>query len=39
MSEFHFYEPRLGHGLPHDPFKAISPRGRSAGSPPAPAGA
>ena len=18
-----FYEPRLGHGLPHDPFKAI----------------
>jgi len=19
----HFYEPRLGHGLPHDPFKAI----------------
>lgn len=21
--EFHFYEPRLGHGLPHDPFKAI----------------
>ena len=23
MSEFHFYEPRLGHGLPHDPFKAI----------------
>jgi flavin reductase (DIM6/NTAB) family NADH-FMN oxidoreductase RutF len=20
---FHFYEPRLGHGLPHDPFKAI----------------
>jgi flavin reductase (DIM6/NTAB) family NADH-FMN oxidoreductase RutF len=23
MSEFHFYEPRSGHGLPHDPFKAI----------------
>jgi hypothetical protein len=23
MSEYHFYEPRLGHGLPHDPFKAI----------------
>ena len=23
MSTFHFYEPRLGHGLPHDPFKAI----------------
>lgn len=23
MSAFHFYEPRLGHGLPHDPFKAI----------------
>src|SRR5436309_15294025 len=23
MSEVHFYEPRLGHGLPHDPFKAI----------------
>lgn len=23
MSEFHFYEPRQGHGLPHDPFKAI----------------
>lgn len=23
MGEFHFYEPRLGHGLPHDPFKAI----------------
>ncbi len=23
MSNFHFYEPRLGHGLPHDPFKAI----------------
>lgn len=22
MSE-HFYEPRLGHGLPHDPFNAI----------------
>jgi flavin reductase (DIM6/NTAB) family NADH-FMN oxidoreductase RutF len=23
MSEFHFYEPSTGHGLPHDPFKAI----------------
>src|SRR3954447_14891490 len=23
MSDFHFYEPRLGHGLSHDPFKAI----------------
>jgi flavin reductase (DIM6/NTAB) family NADH-FMN oxidoreductase RutF len=23
MPTFHFYEPRLGHGLPHDPFKAI----------------
>jgi flavin reductase (DIM6/NTAB) family NADH-FMN oxidoreductase RutF len=23
MSDFHFYEPRLGHGLPHDPFNAI----------------
>lgn len=23
MGDFHFYEPRLGHGLPHDPFKAI----------------
>ena len=23
MSEHHFYEPRKGHGLPHDPFKAI----------------
>src|SRR3954471_3049323 len=23
MSEIHFYEPRHGHGLPHDPFKAI----------------
>jgi flavin reductase (DIM6/NTAB) family NADH-FMN oxidoreductase RutF len=23
MADFHFYEPRLGHGLPHDPFKAI----------------
>ncbi|HEX2009614.1 MAG TPA: flavin reductase family protein, partial [Roseateles sp.] len=22
-SEMHFYEPRLGHGLPHDPFNAI----------------
>ena len=23
VSEMHFYEPRLGHGLPHDPFNAI----------------
>ena len=23
MSEFHFYEPKHGHRLPHDPFKAI----------------
>jgi flavin reductase (DIM6/NTAB) family NADH-FMN oxidoreductase RutF len=23
MSEHYFYEPRSGHGLPHDPFKAI----------------
>jgi flavin reductase (DIM6/NTAB) family NADH-FMN oxidoreductase RutF len=23
MPEFHFYEPSRGHGLPHDPFKAI----------------
>ncbi|MFC0267068.1 flavin reductase family protein [Kushneria aurantia] len=23
MSDCHFYEPRRGHGLPHDPFKAI----------------
>jgi flavin reductase (DIM6/NTAB) family NADH-FMN oxidoreductase RutF len=23
MSDFHFYEPRQGHELPHDPFKAI----------------
>jgi flavin reductase (DIM6/NTAB) family NADH-FMN oxidoreductase RutF len=23
MSEPYFYEPRSGHGLPHDPFKAI----------------
>jgi len=23
MTEFHFYEPRSGHGLPHDPFNAI----------------
>jgi flavin reductase (DIM6/NTAB) family NADH-FMN oxidoreductase RutF len=23
MHSFHFYEPRLGHGLPHDPFNAI----------------
>jgi len=22
-ADFHFYEPRKGHGLPHDPFKAI----------------
>ena len=22
-SDTHFYEPRLGHGLPHDPFNAI----------------
>ena len=22
-ADFHFYEPRLGHGLPHDPFNAI----------------
>jgi len=22
-SKIHFYEPRLGHGLPHDPFNAI----------------
>lgn len=22
-SDIHFYEPRLGHGLPHDPFNAI----------------
>ena len=21
--DFHYYEPRLGHGLPHDPFNAI----------------
>lgn len=21
--DFHFFEPKLGHGLPHDPFKAI----------------
>ncbi|HEY0008586.1 MAG TPA: flavin reductase family protein [Tepidisphaeraceae bacterium] len=27
MSDFHFYEPHLGHGLPHDPFKAlVAPR-------------
>ena len=27
MSDFHFYEPALGHGLKHDPFKAvIAPR-------------
>ena len=23
MPAMHFYEPRLGHGLPHDPFNAI----------------
>jgi len=23
MSDNYFYEPRQGHGLPHDPFKAI----------------
>ncbi len=23
MSDIYFYEPRNGHGLPHDPFKAI----------------
>jgi flavin reductase (DIM6/NTAB) family NADH-FMN oxidoreductase RutF len=23
MSDFHFYQPGRGHGLPHDPFKAI----------------
>ena len=23
MPEFYFYEPSKGHGLPHDPFKAI----------------
>lgn len=23
MTDSHFYEPHLGHGLPHDPFKAI----------------
>ena len=22
-TDIHFYEPRLGHGLPHDPFNAI----------------
>src|SRR4051794_35627112 len=22
-ADIHFYDPRLGHGLPHDPFKAI----------------
>ena len=22
-SSYHYYEPRLGHGLPHDPFNAI----------------
>src|SRR4051812_5456617 len=23
MSDFHFYEPTRGHGLPHDPWRAI----------------
>ena len=23
MGDIYFYEPRLGHGLPHSPFKAI----------------
>lgn len=23
MDTFHFYEPSRGHGLPHDPFKAV----------------
>jgi flavin reductase (DIM6/NTAB) family NADH-FMN oxidoreductase RutF len=23
LTDIHFYEPRLGHGLPHDPFNAI----------------
>jgi hypothetical protein len=23
MDEMYFYEPKTGHGLPHDPFKAI----------------
>src|SRR5512133_3291340 len=23
LDNSHFYEPRLGHGLPHDPFNAI----------------
>ena len=23
MTDFHFYEPASGHGLPHDPFNAI----------------
>ncbi|MGJ7497578.1 flavin reductase family protein [Variovorax sp. RT4R15] len=23
QADMHFYEPRLGHGLPHDPFNAI----------------
>src|SRR4028118_457668 len=23
MGDFHFYEPKDGHGLPHDPIKAI----------------
>ncbi len=27
MPDFHFYEPSKGHGLPHDPFKAmVAPR-------------
>lgn len=27
MHDFHFYEPASGHGLPHDPFKAlVAPR-------------
>jgi flavin reductase (DIM6/NTAB) family NADH-FMN oxidoreductase RutF len=27
MTDFHFYEPAGGHGLPHDPFKAlVAPR-------------
>jgi flavin reductase (DIM6/NTAB) family NADH-FMN oxidoreductase RutF len=27
MSDFHFYEPAQGHGLPHDPFNAmVGPR-------------
>ena len=23
MSDTYFYQPNLGHGLPHDPFKSI----------------